>query len=175
MARRGFPGEAPVKYRLKRHAARTRVESRRWLDRHPRVARLLDVSGCLSLGDHAIARGVGAGLFIALTPLFGAQTLLLIAACILVRGNFPAAFLVSWVSNPFTIGPMIVAFNAIGRGLFGSAGAPPAAGSDLAGAAAEQTLLTLAGSLVVSAPVAVAAYLLTLGLRRRVSGGEPRG
>jgi len=164
-----------MRYRLKRQAARTRAQSRRWLDRHPRVARLLDVSGCLSLGDHAIARGVGAGLFVALTPLFGAQTLLLIAACILVRGNFPAAFLVSWVSNPFTIGPMIVAFNAIGRALFGSPGALQAGDSELAGAAAEQTLLTLAGSLVVSAPVALAAYLLTLGLRRYFGGGGTQG
>ncbi|HSO99927.1 MAG TPA: DUF2062 domain-containing protein, partial [Thioalkalivibrio sp.] len=78
-----------LRYRLLRRRAW------RWLDRHPQVDAVLRSSGALSTRDGAIPRGVAVGLFVALMPLFGIQTLIVIAGCILLRGNFPAGLVTS--------------------------------------------------------------------------------
>lgn len=54
-----------------------------------------------------VARGVAVGLFVALIPIIPFQTVLVILLSILLRANIPVAFLASWVSNPFTIIPLI--------------------------------------------------------------------
>jgi uncharacterized protein len=139
-----------------------RLQARQWVSRHPLLDRLLHSTGCLSTRDGAVARGVAVGLFVALLPLFGIQTLLIILGCILVRGNFPAGFAVSWVNNPFTVAPLYIAFNELGDTLFGPLLRPVV---DLAGLGGEVVLEAMflgLGALCVAVPVAALGYLLAL-------------
>lgn len=132
-----------------------------WLSTYPRVKKALDATGALRGGATAVARGVGVGLFVGLTPTLGFQTGLMIAGCILLRGNFPAAFAVSWVSNPFTVAPLYWSFHALGKAVFG---AMPVFARDvwyLNGIGAE-FVFALLGSLLVAGPAAVAGYLISL-------------
>lgn len=55
----------------------------------------------------SVARGVAVGLLVAIIPILPFQTILAIVLSILLRANIPIAFLTSWVSNPFTIVPLI--------------------------------------------------------------------
>lgn len=143
-----------------------RLRSRQWLNHHPRIDRLLEVTGCLNAREGAVARGVGVGLLVALLPLFGIQTLLIVAGCILVRGNFPAGFAVSWVNNPFTIAPLYLTYREIGERLFTliprSVRGITATGEELV---LEVTYIGL-GSLCIAIPVAILGYLLALSGER---------
>lgn len=151
----------------------------RWLERNPRVKGLLDVTGSLRADDPAIARGVAVGLFIALTPVFGVQTLLLVLVCIVARANFPVAFLVSCISNPFTIGPMVLTFNALGTAMIGPFVQSAIAGADLGSEAIEETLVTFFGGMLVSVPASLVGYSMALVFlyrraERRSTGTESR-
>jgi len=146
------------------HQLRTRTH--RWLERHPLIARILDYTGCMGVDDHVIARGVAIGLFIGLTPTVGVQTLLMIALCMLVRGNFPAAFLVSWVSNPLTMAPLYFAFNVLGRAVFEPIVHPGLSLTGLEGIAVKQASFTALGSLLVAGPMAVLGYVAALWIWR---------
>lgn len=146
---------------------KARAQSRRWLRHHPKLARLLDLAGCLETGNHSIARGAGAGLFVALVPVFGAQTILLLMVCVIARANFPIAYLASWVSNPFTIGPLAVAANSVGRVAVAPVTWPFDMPAGLAKIAVEQTLVTLLGSLVIAIPAALIGYAFTLWVQER--------
>jgi uncharacterized protein (DUF2062 family) len=161
-----------LKQRARQHFQRLHDESHGWLDRHPRTARMLDVTGCLGTATHQVARGAAAGLFVALIPVFGMQTLLLLLVCVLARANFPVAFLVSWVSNPFTIGGIALAANFAGRAVFGTLALPFTDAGSVADIAVEQTLLTLLGSLVVATPVAMLGYAIALWLQRAMHHEE---
>lgn len=136
---------------------------RRWLERHPALARTMTRTGCLSLQRYALARGVAVGIFVGLTPTVGVQTLLMLGGCLLVRGNFPAAFVASWVSNPVTIAPLYFAFRVLGETLFRPLFSPFLDGSDLVEQAALETLYIGLGSLPVAIAGAGAGYLLFLG------------
>lgn len=57
---------------------------------------------------HRIARGVGAGVFISFTPLFGLHFLSAVAVAKLVRGNLLASLLGTFFGNPVTF--PIIAF-----------------------------------------------------------------
>lgn len=141
---------------------RLRAQAHDWLDAHPRVARGLERTGCLAVNRRALARGVAVGLFVALTPTLGLQTVLMIAGCVMVRGNFPAAFLVSWISNPVTVGPLYFAFNVLGEAVFG---VPVRSVIQLGGDAAEAVMETIflgLGSLLIAVPAAAAGYVLFL-------------
>ncbi|MBA1146758.1 DUF2062 domain-containing protein [Ectothiorhodospiraceae bacterium WFHF3C12] len=143
-----------------------RAEGHRWLARHPIVARVLDYAGCLGVDDHVIARGVAVGLFVGLTPTVGVQTLLMIAGCVMLRGNFPAAFLVSWVSNPLTMAPLYVAFNALGRVAFEPLVRPSVKLTGVEGTAVVEALLTLLGSLMLAVPISLLGYAVALWVWR---------
>jgi uncharacterized protein len=156
-----------IRYRLLRR------RSRQWLDRHPRVDRLLHSSGALSTRDGALARGVVVGLFIALLPLFGVQTLLIVAGCIVVRGNFPVGFAVSWVNNPLTVAPLYFTYNAIGEHLFGPLIAPAVDLTGLEREVAVEVMYLGAGALCVAVPVALLGYLVTRLLERRLEARRP--
>lgn len=150
--------------------------AKRWVDRHPRMARALERTGSLRFERRAVARGVGVGLFIALTPTVGIQIVMMLGACLLVRGNFLAAFVVSWISNPVTMAPLYVGYHALGERIFSPI---IETGLHLAGygekVALEVTYVAL-GSLVVAIPAAIAGYALLLWgwrtwiIQRRKSG-----
>lgn len=141
---------------------RLRTQAQEWLDAHPRVARGLARTGCLGMHRRALARGVAVGLFVALTPTFGFQTALMVAGCVIVRGNFPAAFLVSWVSNPVTIGPLYFAFNRLGEAIFGEVIRSAVHLSGLLAEAMLETIFVGLGSLLIAIPGAAAGYALFL-------------
>lgn len=145
----------------------SRERTTAWLERHPVAAAVLDRTGCLHPDRRTLARGVAVGMFVALSPTVGFQTGLTLLGCILLRGNFPIAFLVSWVSNPVTIAPLYLAFNQLGKAAFGSAIGPEIRVGDPEGAAAELLYLLL-GSLLIAVPVALASYLVFLGAWRAV-------
>ncbi|WP_440996823.1 DUF2062 domain-containing protein [Arhodomonas sp. SL1] len=133
-----------------------------WLRRHPAINRALHTTGCLTHGTEAAARGVAVGLFLGLTPTVGFQTVLMIAGCMLLRGNFPAAFAISWVSNPFTMGPLYWGFHAIGEALLNAVPWTPVNARQWAlDGIGEEVVFAVVGSLLVATPVALAGYLIT--------------
>lgn len=148
-----------------------------WLRRYPRVHRVLDATGCLKGGAEFMARGVAVGLFVGLTPTVGFQTLLMIVGCMIARGNFLAAFVVSWVSNPFTMGPLYWGFHILGetllRALPLSVDSSPAWFMKGPG---EPMVFTITGSLLIAVPAAAAGYLVSqrisaaIAARRRQRG-----
>lgn len=145
---------------LDRQYRRLCLRARAWLDRHPRLDAFLRSSGALSTRDGAIPRGVAVGLFVALLPLFGVQTLLIAVVCIAVRGNFPAAFAVSWVNNPFTVAPLYVTFNAIGDRLFSGLLSPLVSVAGLKRDVVLEGLYLGVGALCVAIPAAILGYTI---------------
>lgn len=146
---------------LFRHPLR---HGRQWLESHPALARTMNRTGCLSLQRFALARGMAVGVFIGLTPTVGIQTLLMLGACLLLRANFPAAFLASWISNPVTVPPLYFAFGVLGEALFQPVITPFLDGSDLVEKAALETVYISLGSLPVASAGAALGYLLFLGV-----------
>ncbi len=68
--------------------------------------------------SEAIARGLAAGAFAGMFPIFGFQILVGVVLATLVRGNRLAAAAATWLSNPFTYVPLF-AFNfKVGQWLF---------------------------------------------------------
>jgi uncharacterized protein (DUF2062 family) len=158
-----------MSHRLLEHAQSLMARGRTWLDRHPRTTAALERTGCLRIHRRGVARGVAIGLFVALTPTVGVQTLMMLGACLLVRANFPVAFGVSWISNPITMAPLYYGYHLLGDRLFSPI---IETGLDLAGygerAAIEAVYLAL-GGLLVALPLSIAGYFLTnWGWRRWV-------
>lgn len=144
-----------------------------------RVRRWLRRSGCLTFKRDPIARGIGIGLLVGLTPTVGLQTVLMLAGCLLVRGNFPAAFAISWLSNPFTLPPMVYAYHELGEWLFGSWVRDLLEGSDIASNALIGMLNTALGTVLIAVPIALIGYFASLGIsevwhRHRHRGREKR-
>lgn len=150
---------------LHKHYARFYGRSIDWLEQYPKIKRILEWTGCLDLREGPIARGAAVGIFVGLTPTVGVQTVLMIVGCALVRGNFPIAFLFSWVSNPFTAPPLYLAFRAIGDTMFNPIVRQFMQVNDTADEALLQAVFTGLGSLVVAVPCAVAGYALVRWLR----------
>ena len=62
----------------------------------------------------AIARGFAVGIFMAMMPVLGIQTIAAIVLAFLVRGNKPAAVLGTLVTNPLTFGPVVWVEHVVG-------------------------------------------------------------
>jgi uncharacterized protein (DUF2062 family) len=142
---------------------------RDWLESHPRISSLLVRGGCLHVDEFALARGIAVGLFVGLTPTVGIQTFMMLAGSLAFRANFIAAFIVSNVSNPFTMAPLYYAFNQLGEWLMQRL--PILAGpavDTLGDEIAHETLAMVLGSLVVATPVAAVGYFLFLWLWRKL-------
>ncbi|MEQ6884502.1 DUF2062 domain-containing protein [Salicola sp. Rm-C-2C1-2] len=138
-----------------------------WLVGHPRLWRMLYVTGCLRGGVESAARGVSVGLFVGLTPTVGFQTIFMIIGCVIVRGNFPAAFAVSWLSNPITMAPLYWGFHELGELLTVllpvSLDLIPSWMFENVG---DTMTFTAIGSLIVATPFAVGGYFATHGVSR---------
>jgi uncharacterized protein (DUF2062 family) len=156
--------------RLLLEPQRIRARANDWLARHPLIERFMRRTGCLSVHRRSLARGVAVGLFVGLTPTVGIQTVLLLCACLLLRANFPVAFIASWVSNPLTMGPLYVAYAVIGETLLGDWLLPVLMTLfELTYWVAETAVHVLyigLGSLLIAAPAAAAGYVISLGLHR---------
>ncbi|MDX1608785.1 MAG: DUF2062 domain-containing protein [Halofilum sp. (in: g-proteobacteria)] len=154
-------------YRWQRKLVGWRRQGRIWAERHPRTLQALERVGCLRFERPVIARGVAVGLFVALTPTVGFQTLLMLAFCALLRGNFLAAFAVSWISNPLTLAPLYFGYYLLGQRVVEPLINPLAFFSDgsLPVGALGAVSFTL-GSLLVALPAAAAGYLAFTWLGR---------
>lgn len=150
---------------------RRRVQA--WLEAHPRVSRFLERGGCLHVDELTLARGLAVGLFVALTPTVGIQTLLILAGSLTFRANFVAAFLISNISNPFTIAPLYFGFNQLGQWWMDRLPITPAAVVDLGDEIAYETLAILIGSLTIAIPMAALGYFLFLALGRMLDLHTP--
>lgn len=153
-----------------RHAVRWRRRTREWAEYHPRTMRFLDRVGCLRFERGDMARGVAVGLFVALTPTVGFQTVLMLAFCMLLRGNFIAAFAVSWISNPLTLAPLYLGYYLLGEWIFEPLLHPF---SLIAGGGIPDGILEAAsfglGSLIIALPVAAAGYVLSYWLAHAIA------
>lgn len=167
---------------IKRSLIRYRRSARSRHERGPLASRLrnwLNRSGCFRFQREPVARGIAIGLLVGLTPTVGFQTSLMLLGCLLVGGNFPAAFSVSWVSNPLTLPPLYWLFHEIGEQLFGGWLSTVIKGTGWIDGALIDLLGMALGSLVLAIPVAVIGYLTTLGAavvihRRRHRAREQR-
>lgn len=147
--------------RLHRQFVHWRRRAHDWSARHPRTVRFLERVGCLQVARPVVARGLAIGLFVALTPTVGVQTLLMLVLCALLRGNFVAAFAVSWISNPITFAPLYVTYYLIGQVVVERLFDPlsPLLNGTLPTGTFEAVCLGL-GSLLVALPAALAGFLL---------------
>ncbi len=167
---------------IKRFLMRTRQSARSQPGsggNSPRVLAWLHRSGCFRFQREPVARGIALGLLIGLTPTAGFQTLLMLAGCLLIRGNFPAAFAVSWISNPLTWPPLYWLFHEIGERLFDPWLRTMVRGSDWLDEALMDIMAVALGSLTLAIPVAILGYLVALGAsvvwqRRRHRAREER-
>lgn len=158
---------ATVIYWLDEQRRRMRVATRNWLRAHPRAHAWLRSSGCMEVDDGALPRGVAIGLGITLLPLLGAQLLLMIGVCMLLRANFPIAFAVSWVGNPLTWGPLWWSYHLIGERLFGPLLRAMLSIGGQDPAWLEAVFVGL-GSLFVAIPAAALGYMAARALETRL-------
>ena len=153
----------------------SRERARVWLQQHPFIEAALERTGCLHVHRRTVARGIAVGVFVGLTPTVGIQTILMLIGCVAIRGNFPAAFAVSWVSNPITLAPLYFGFNELGEAVFGGIIGPEVTITGPAEKAAVGALYLVLGSLLIAGPAAIASYvafiwvwrLLVMRKRRR--------
>ncbi len=115
----------------------------------------------------SVARGLGAGVFAGMLPLFGGQMIIAVGLALLVRGNKPLAALATWVSNPFTYVPLYWFNFQVGWWLVGQPSL------NLTGVTSWTTLLEQGGQLAAilvlgSIWVGVVAGLVTYGLCLRL-------
>jgi uncharacterized protein len=156
-----------LRQKLTRHSHRARARTRAWLMRHPRLRNFLRRTGSLDVDEFTLARGVAVGLFIGLTPTVGIQTALMLGASALLRANFAAAFVVSWLNNPLTFPAFYFGFHQLGQKLMQHL--PIRFGSlrGLEEDIAKETTALILGSLAVAIPAAILGYFVFLYIWRR--------
>ena len=71
------------------------------------------------VSNEAIARGVAIGIFVAIMPIFGMQTLTILLLTTLFRANFLAAYAASCIMNPLTVPPIYLLDYFVGAKLLG--------------------------------------------------------
>lgn len=159
---------------LKHRSHRARVRTRAWLLRHPRLREFLRRTGSLEVDELTLARGVAVGLFIGLTPTVGVQTVLMLGASALLRANFPAAFIVSWLNNPVTFPAFYFAFHQLGQELMRFLPIRFAPRPGIEEEIAQETTALILGSLAVATPTAIVGYFAFLYVWRRFDLHLPR-
>ena len=135
---------------------------------HPRISGLLERGGCLNVDEYALARGIAVGLLVGFTPTVGIQTLMMLAGSLSFRANFIAAFIVSNVSNPFTMAPLYYSFNRLGSWLLQRLPVSHAPIEGLGEEIARETLAMFIGSLAIAIPASAVGYFLFLWLWRKL-------
>lgn len=141
---------------------------REWLRKHPRISKLLERGGCLNVDEYALARGIAVGLLVGFTPTVGIQTLMMLAGSLSFRANFIAAFIVSNVSNPFTMAPLYYGFNRLGSWLLQRLPVSHAPIEGIGDEIARETLAMFIGSLAIAIPASAIGYFLFLWLWRKL-------
>ncbi len=67
----------------------------------------------------SVARGGAMGLWVALTPTVGIQTMIVLLLAVPMRANMPIAMAMCWITNPVTLIPFYFAFYWIGAVVLG--------------------------------------------------------
>jgi len=142
---------------LNKTQQKLKKNNRLWLRRNPKKLRLLKRFNCFDTGLLAIARGISIGIFFGLTPTVGFQTLLVLPCCLIFRANFPLAFAATWISNPFTMGPLYYGWNQIGQWLLGEQAGTGGSDSLSSFLLAESGQLVV-GSLFFAIPACIITY-----------------
>ena len=145
-----------------------RHNGQRWLRSHPRLRKLLRVTGCLEAHPPGIARGVAIGVLAGLTPIIGFQTIAIVLTCTLLRANFIAAFIVSWISNPFTVAPLYWGYHQLGETIFSRLQLFGPTQPYMQGIGDELIFAAL-GSAVVAIPCTVISYFLAYRIAQRLA------
>ncbi len=153
---------------------RARLRTRHWLDRHPRTRAFLTRTGSLNVDEFTLARGVAVGLFIGLTPTVGVQTILMLVVSVLLRANFPAAFIASCINNPVTFPVFYFGFHKLGMVLIRLLPIRFESLSGLEEDVARETIALVFGSLAVALPSAIIGYFVFLYVWRRFDLHLPR-
>lgn len=119
-----------------------------------------------------IARGLAAGVFTGMFPIFGFQMLAGIALATLIRGNKVVAAAGTWISNPITSLPIFAWNFQLGRWLTGSEASfePESMKSfdHLIEFGADVLTDLFIGSLLMGILAAIASYVLSVRLLRRL-------
>jgi len=97
---------------FKRHIPR-REQLARYRLLRPFTALMTD-PGMWALSRRSTAKGFGVGVFCAWLPI-PFQTLVVLALTVWWRVNLPVALLASFISNPFTMGPMMFSSYTLGN------------------------------------------------------------
>lgn len=126
------------------------------------------------MDEYTLARGIAVGLLVGFTPTVGIQTWMMLAGSFAFRANFIAAFIVSNVSNPFTMAPLYYGFNRLGSWLLQRLPVSHAPVTDTVDEIAQQTLAMFIGSLVIAIPASALGYLAFLWLWRKLDLHKPR-
>ncbi|MDQ7731782.1 DUF2062 domain-containing protein [Halomonas sp. SpR1] len=153
---------------LNRLRYRAKLRTRRWLRENPKWLKKLRQFRCFSGDPESVSRGFAIGLFFGLTPTVGIQTFLVLPSCLMLRGNFPMAFMATWVSNPLTLVPLYWLFENIGS-LFisGSILSPDTAAAwPILQFVTSGTLKMLLGSLFIATPMAILSYFVVYRLAK---------
>ncbi|NER81325.1 MAG: DUF2062 domain-containing protein [Leptolyngbya sp. SIO1D8] len=146
---------------------------RSWLESWRRRTRYIYLK-FIRLRGHPkeLARGLAAGVFAGMFPLFGLQTIIGVAIAFRIQGNPLMAAGGTWISNPLTYFP-IFAFNyQVGSWILGRASMQPF--TDLESlktwleASADVAVTLMLGSLVMGLILGVLSYWLGLPLIRRI-------
>lgn len=67
----------------------------------------------------SVARGGAMGLWVALTPTVGIQSMIVLVLAVPLRANVPIAIAMCWITNPLTLVPFYFAFYWLGAILLG--------------------------------------------------------
>lgn len=164
-------GVGPIRAWLRRRFGgairRARIRTRAWLQQHPRTRSFLRRTGCLEVDEYTLARGVAVGLCIGLTPTVGIQTPLMLGASVMLRANFPAAFIASCINNPLTFAPLYFGFHRFGEYLMAFTAIRFDSLTGLEQEIAVETSALVVGSLAIAVPAGLLGYLAFLYLWRR--------
>lgn len=110
-----------------------------------------------------VLSAIYSGSILSMLPLIGAQLLLALIACLLLRGNFTVSACLQLISNPFTAVPLYGGAYATGRALLDAGGYLPATL-----AADDYILATCVGGLVFGLILAIALHVvLVVAFRQR--------
>jgi len=117
-------------------------------------------------GDpHHIARGIGIGVFVGITPTIPFHTIIALAMSFILRASKPAAALGVWLSNPFTAPFFYLGSYKVGMFLHGNATPfDPKYGSilELLKLGMDVTVPMIIGGVIIGFLPGIAAYFITL-------------
>jgi uncharacterized protein (DUF2062 family) len=117
-------------------------------------------------GDpHYIAKGMGVGVFVSITPTIPFHTVIALALSFILRASKPAAAIGVWACNPFTIAFIYLGSYKVGRFIHGGNSAfneKYESILELTKLGVDVTLAMITGGVILGIIPGIAAYFITL-------------